>query len=64
MKPNMNIHIDTIFHFEPSSPRGGGFRGIPQQDAIEVGGYRSRGLERAVLERAFEGAGCYRSRRI
>ena len=28
----------------------GNFRGIQQQEAIEVRGYRSRGLERAVLE--------------
>ena len=36
-----------------------------QQEAIEVGGYRSRGLEWAVLERELPGdaaAGGYRSR--
>ena len=42
-------------------------RGIQQQEAIEVGSYRIRGLERDVLERELPGdtaAGGYRSSRV
>ena len=43
------------------------FRGIQQQDAIEVRCYRSRDLQKAVLERELSGdtaAGGNRSRRL
>ena len=41
--------------------------GIQQQEAVKVGGYRSWGQERAVLEGELlrdTGAGGYRSRRL
>ena len=42
-------------------------RRIQQQEAIELGGYKNRGLERSVLEGELPedtAAGSYRSRRI